>query len=167
MRPSARQLIESVDWALQEKVAPTVEDKWAASALRSAHCLLQHLSVRVELEGQLLHDDSADLRTVLAGLPATLDGAPADHGGDLRKAIAGVLDRRWRDEGAYPTIASLSEENIALREVADDVIRRLRAEPVAADDAGRAALSELEAYVHRRLQREQPLFIPAFLASTF
>jgi hypothetical protein len=164
MRPNSRQLIESVDWALQNKVLPTVEDKWAASALRSSHCLLQHLAVRVDLEGQLLHDDNADLRSVLAEVADLLVTSGGAQGAEVGAQVADGLEPLWREPGAYPTVASLSEENIALRELVDTVLLAATGGFAAADAQVRAAL---DAYVRRRLQRDQPLFIPAFLASTF
>lgn len=160
MQPSAKQLIESIDWSLQQRVVPLTADKWAASTLRSVHCLLLHLSTRVESEGQLLHDDNADARDVLARLR---DAVPDD----CRRQIDDVLGRAWREADAYPTVASLNEENEALRGVVDRTLVAARAGGGFDADARVTVVRELDGYVRRRLERDQPLFIPAFMASTF
>ena len=58
MRPSAKEIIDGVSWALDNQVAPVIDDKKAASSLRSIKGLLNHLSVRVEMEGHILNDDN-------------------------------------------------------------------------------------------------------------
>lgn len=167
MKPSARQLIEGIDWSLQQRVARATDDKWAASTLRSVHCLLLHLAARVELEGQLLFDDNRDARgaleRVMGLLPAT--GAKLSA---YRDEIAGVLARRWRDECAYPTVASMTDENDALRLVVDRLADVLHVDAaLIPSDARVAALAEVDGYIRRRLEREQPMFMPAFLATNF
>lgn len=166
MRPSAKQLIDGIDWSLQHRVVPVTDDKWAASTLRSVHCLLQHLSVRVEAEGALLHEDNADLRRVLGDVRGALE--PTGRCDEACTDLDAVLARRWREDGDFPTVASMTEENDALRAAVDALLGSLH-EPARADPEGVevAALAMLDGYLQRRLQREQPLFVPAFLASTF
>lgn len=166
MRPSARQLIEGIDWSLQNRVAPVTEDKWAASTLRSVHCLLQHLAARVEGEGRLLHDDNSDLRTVLTDVRGLLGEGPQWQG--ARDAVTVQLDHHWREPGDYPTGESLAAENEALRGVVDRLLLDLHPVAVRNPDGPEAqALAEIDAYIRRRLEREQPFFVPAFLSSTF
>jgi hypothetical protein len=164
MRPSARQLIEGIDWSLQNRVAPVTEDKWAASTLRSTHCLLQHLAVRVDQEGQLLHEDNADLRTVLGAVAARLTGAPWAR---ERSAVEAALARAWREAGAYPTVASMSDENESMRGVVDDLVSVLHGAAPDQRAVADGALGDVDAYLARRREREQPLFMPAFMASNF
>lgn len=166
MRPSARQLIEGIDWSLTQRVVPVTEDRWAASTLRSIHCLLQHLAARVEQEGQLLHDDNADLRSVLGEVRDLLAGV--DGWQRTCAAVAAALERPWREAGGYPTVDSLAAENDALRGLVDDMVRELHLPARRAPEGVEArVLAGLDAYLGRRLQREQPLFVPAFLSSTF
>lgn len=167
MKPSSKQLIDSVAWSLQEKVVPVVDDKWAASTLRSVHCLLTHLSTRVELEGSMLFDDNRDLRGVLQAVMAQLDGA-REPLADVRIRVAAVLVRHWRDEDAYPTVASLGEENEALRGAVDDLLKVLHRDDAGVDrSTANATVEALDGYTRRRLERDQPMFMPAFLSSNF
>jgi hypothetical protein len=164
MRPSARQLIEGIDWSLQNRVAPVTDDKWAASTLRSTHCLLQHLAARVDQEGQLLHDDNVDLRSVLGAVAVRLvDAAWAPE----RSRVEDALARAWRESGAYPTVATMNDENEFLRGVIDGLVVALHG--VAPDQQGVAdgALADIDGYLTRRREREQPLFMPAFMSSNF
>jgi hypothetical protein len=107
MQPTAQQLVRSIVWSLDERVAPHVEDKWAASTLRSIHCLLEHLAVRVEAEGPLLHEDNADLAATSITLVGLLAGARGSVAA-ARDALVAVGARTWREPGAYPTLASLT-----------------------------------------------------------
>lgn len=164
MKPSAKQLLEGIDWSLQNRVAPVTDDQWAASTLRSVHCLLAHLAVRVHLEGQLLFEDNADAREVLA--------TARDHLGlqapSKREQIDHVLGRRWRADSTYPTVASMTEENDALRTVVDELLIWLHDASDSLVTTTRAdMLAELDAYVRRRLARDQPMFMPAFTSSAF
>jgi hypothetical protein len=156
MKPTAKQLLESITWSLDNKVAPVTDDKWAASTLRSVRCLLLHLATRVDLEGQLLFDDNADLREVLRRVEKSLS-----PGSEWRRLIDDVLAAEWRPASAYPTVASMTEENDAMRSLVDRLLDALRGTE---DNTARA---ELEAWIRRRLLSDQPLFIPAFMANNF
>ena len=111
MRPSSKEIIRGISWVLDKRVAPHATEAWAASSLRSISGLLKHLAVRVELEGPLLAEDNADLRALLADALPRLAG---DTPGALNDEVTATLERQWREPEAYPTIASLEEENEAL-----------------------------------------------------
>ncbi|MCZ7526587.1 MAG: hypothetical protein M5U14_09555 [Acidimicrobiia bacterium] len=145
---------------------PAVEDRWARSSLRSIRVLLDHLAQRVELEGSVLHDDVADLRVVLPDLADLVVGAHAEPWPAWRADLEHALDHPWRESGAYPTVASLAAEREALRDLADRALRALHGADV--DPAVRAeGLDRLGTYLRRQLAREQPMFLPAFLAPSF
>jgi len=57
--------MDAIVTALEEEVAPLVQDKWAASVLRSATQLLNHLSLRVDDDARVLIEDNKDVRYVL------------------------------------------------------------------------------------------------------
>ena len=160
MRPSAREIIEGIAWTLDNRVAPHATEPWAASSLRSIRGLLQHLAERVEVEGPLLADDNADLRAVLAGALGRLGGNGAAWQ-TLAPGIRAALERVWRDPAAYPTVASLSEENGALSALVERLIHALHADGL--DDLARAAtMAAVREYLARQAERERPLFLPAF-----
>ena len=161
MKPTAREIIESISWALDHRVEPQVEEKWAASSLRSIRCLLQHLAVRVEHEGQMLVEDNADLRDVLGQVVGNVGGVGTWR--DIHSEIEGLLEREWRPPAAYPTVASLNEENEALQTGLDHVLVRLYRHGDGLDPATADALrAELDECLIRRVGREQPMFMPAF-----
>ncbi len=149
-RPSSRELIEGIAETLDERVAPVVADQpWPASHLRNIDALLGHLAVRVEREGTILHDDNADARVVLTEVRRLLE----------MYELGEVLTHLWRDEGDYPTIESLAEENHSLVAAVERVIGLLHDEPERFDAAARQdAHDRILAYLHRRIEREAPLY---------
>ncbi len=149
-RPTARELIEGIAETLDRRVAPLVADQpWPASHLRSIDALLDHLAVRVELEGTILHDDNADARVVLSEVRRLLQ----------MYELGEVLAHLWRDEDDYPTIESLAEENHSLVAAVERVIALLHDEPERFDpDARHDAHQRIVAYLHRRIEREAPLY---------
>lgn len=141
MKPSSRQLIESIQWELDTRVAPEVSSDWGRSALRSIGALLEHLAVRVEIEAELLLADNEDIRSLFAGLREPPDDLPPTP--------------------AVPSIAALTQENEALRAEVDRILRQLLVDGPA---ESRAAVA---AYLVRQLDRERPLVDPAFKRPVF
>ncbi len=165
MKPTTKQIIDGTSWVLDNRVAPEATEAWAASSLRSVRGLLQHLSVRVEREGPLLTEDNADMRALLSEAAARL----ADGGEAWRKLAPdarAALVREWRDPAAYPTIASLDEENEALSSLLERLIHALHADGL--DDPRRSETHEaVRAYLARQSERERPLYAPAFTGPPF
>jgi hypothetical protein len=165
MRPSSKSIIDGISWVLDKRVAPHATEAWAASSLRSISGLLKHLSVRVELEGPLLAEDNADLRAVLSDATTRLDGGSLRA---LKSEVAATLEREWRNPGAYPTVASLEEENEALNEHVERLIHVLHDDAAPIDAQERAELkSEIADYLKRQRERERPLYVPAFTGPPF
>lgn len=161
MRPSSKQLLNSITWSLDQRVAPLLDDKWGLSTLRSVRCLIEHLGVRVESEGQVLFDDNADLNTLAIELGPT-PATQLDAGARFQTVCA----QSWREIDVYPTLESLAEENDAKRTALESLIRQLDS-PLAEGLTGVDEVLELiDAYLQRQLQRDQPMFLP-FMGSTF
>lgn len=169
MQPKSRELIEGIIEVLDDRVTPAVEDRWAASSLRSIRCLLVHLATRVDNEGQVLHDDIADARAVLELAVVRLERSEvaSDLAAEIRQGLAKV----WREPGAYVAVASLAEENLVLRNFIDHLLRQLLTQPAATygggDDGLVELLAEVRAYIRRQITREQPMFMPAFAGPLF
>lgn len=143
MRPTSRDLIESIIAAIDATILPAVAEKQAASSLRAARTLLEHLAVRVEVEPEVLAADNRDAEGVLAGIGERLPDAPTETG-----------------------VRALGARNALLQRLVD---QRLRAMPIAGresdeDAAVRAALRE---YLKRRHARERDMIFPAFLGTPF
>jgi hypothetical protein len=161
VRPSSRELLEGIAVALERQVAPAVQDKWAASVLRSAIQLLGHLGVRVEDEPRLLREDNADARRVLENLAPSIAGGGADAA-PLRDA---VVDALARDQPDACDTRALAAGNEAYQSVIELLVRhRALVEKLTGD---RAVEDELHGYLQRRLAREQHLYFPTFLGPPF
>ena len=151
-RPSSREIIDGIAETLAERIAPAVADQpWPASHLRHIDALLGHLAVRVDEEGTILHEDNADARFVLTEVRRLLD----------MYELGEVLTHLWRDPDDYPTIESLAEENHSLVAAVERVIALLHDEPERFDPGARTdAHDRIVAYLHRRIEREEPLYGP-------
>lgn len=145
MRPSSRQIIESIQWELDTRVGPEVQSDWARSSLRSIAALLSHLAARVDLEAELLVADNADMRALL---------------GEVTPVLA-PLEVVVPDESHSHVLSELVGENEALREQIDRALRVLleRGPP--------DALTKVVAFLQRQLERERPLVAPAFTGPIF
>ena len=159
MRPTSRELLESIRWALDEKVAPAVQDRWAASTLRSVRTLLDHLVVRVECEHELAAATHDDLRTVLTEARALLDDAASEPWSSLRAE----LDTALSDDAA-----PLETQSAQLLDLCDRLLRALRSHPAGIPaGTGEHVHSLLTAFLARQIERERPLFMPAFMGKLF
>lgn len=147
MQPSSRQLIEAIAAAIDDVILPQVEEKQAASSLRAARTLLEHLAVRVEIEPDIIAADNRDASEALAAMMALL-GKPADPV-DLGEGFQGAV-----------------AANRTLQERLDAVARALPPEsaPAGASVEVRALLRD---YIDRRHARERPMIFPAFLGTPF
>ena len=66
MRPFPDEILRSMQYSLQTYVIPNVNDKWGTYVAKVMKKMLLHLELRWKLEGPLLLEDIADLRTLLA-----------------------------------------------------------------------------------------------------
>lgn len=166
MRPTSRELLESIRWALDERVAPAVADPWAASTLRSVRTLLDHLMVRVECEHELAAAARDDLQGTLREVRALLDGSCSGVWSVLRAELDAALDA---DRAAPdPPEAVREGEEPDLEDLCDRLLRALRREPEGIPErVGDELHARLKAFVARQLERERPLFLPAFTGKLF
>jgi hypothetical protein len=158
MRPTTPELITAIVAALESQVAPHVADKWAASALRSATQLLNHIALRSEGGAPVLGEDNLDVREVLETLLPRL----ALHAGlsDARDAVSNALAEP--DPDARNT-SGLDARNETYQAAVEKLLGH--AEVRALDDG--AVLRSLREYLRRRLKREHPLYFPVFTSPPF
>jgi hypothetical protein len=156
MRPTTPELISAIVESLEHQVAPNVQDKWAASALRSATQLLNHLALRSEREGRVLVEDNRDVREVLE----TVLQALAAHAelSDVRTAVEKALND---PEPSIHDVAALDARN----EVYQAAVDRLLRQPEVRTLDG--LHESLRSYLRRRLLREHPLYFPVFTGPPF
>ena len=71
IKPSNRDLLVAVADALRTRIAPIcAADAWASSELRSIDAVLAIVTARLEHEEDVVAEDNAELRPLLAGLRA-------------------------------------------------------------------------------------------------
>jgi hypothetical protein len=159
VRPTTRELVDGIANALERQVAPAVQDKWAASVLRSALQLLRHVSVRVEDEARLLAEDNADATRVLEHAMQRLRGRAEFD------ALHARIVRALEIEPVPPHDAvALAERNDVLQSMFEELLRH----PEKLGDAdGAVALNSAREYLQRRLAREQHWYFPVFNGTPF
>lgn len=160
MRPTTRELIESIITALERQVSPVVQDKWAASVLRSASQLLKHIALRTEDEGRVLIEDNQDVRLVLEAIRRRLAGKSDDA--QLSTALEQALQAA--DPAAHDT-AALAVRNEVYQVVVEQLLRHR--DRVRKATGGTDTRDELRAYLRRRLRREHHLYFPVFTGPPF
>ncbi|MCY3506705.1 MAG: hypothetical protein OXH41_11125 [Chloroflexi bacterium] len=160
MRPSAKELLDSIAEALDTRVAPTVTDPWAASSLRSIGTLLNHLSVRVESELTILAEGNADLREVLADACDRLEGRATPSRPSMRADIeALLLELDSRGTEGVATVALLAETSRALNEQIERLVRVVREDRDSlGDPVHEELLGAIRRYFARQREREAPLY---------
>jgi hypothetical protein len=154
MRPDSSELLEQIARTLDTQVLPAVgDDRWAASALRSAGTLLAHLARRVKLELPILladNDDAAATLQRIASHPQPESANPA--------VLAALLDLLAAPAcvPAYD-VTALEERNRGYQAEMERLLRECRS-------TGRmpAVHAELRAYFKRRTARERDLYFPVF-----
>jgi len=158
MRPSVQEILAAAQKALQEKVAPVVEDQWAASALRSMDAILNHLQARVPIEGPVLYEDNEDIVALLSSLNVDLAAADATLAEDLQRFLGAAATLK---ETAYPAVDSLSALNIQGREVIDNLLRLCIARQDESTFGDTHA--NIRTYLDRHIERERAFYFPTFV----
>jgi hypothetical protein len=158
MRPSSAQLITRISEALDTTVLPAiVDDKWAASVLRSATTLLNHLAARVEIEVPILLEDNEDARATLADVENALGN---------RAVLLALVEDALAAHEAVPTwnATALDARNRDYQTAIEHILRELYGTRDAAEQEARETLLN---YLRRRVGRERDLYFPAFTEPPF
>lgn len=168
MRPFPDEILRSMQYSLQTYVIPNVNDKWGVYVAKVMKKMLLHLELRWKLEGPLLLEDIADLRTVLASVRAALS-APAfakdgDAGSLVARIDATLADSRELPAG-YVSIEALTKVSEALRETLVAVIGTC---DLLAERGFEAVLApsrdEIRAYLRREVDRDNQMVEPTFMS---
>lgn len=157
MMPTTQQMLAAVQLALQEHVAPEVDDQWARSALRSVDVILNHLQARVPEEGPMLHEDSGELFALLSRARARLNLGDAALGSALGAFLAEAPSLL---EG-YSRVEALQALNHRGREVVDGLLHHCHEHK--GDAAADAIHAELRAWLLVHANRESGFFFPTYV----
>jgi hypothetical protein len=162
--PSASQILNVCSDTLQSVVQPTLTDKVAISAAQTMSHLLRHVTLRIESEGQMLFDDAAALRELLARVQGYLDARDDSASLDMATQIATTIASRFRPPEAYPTLESLSTEVKSLREMLNVALEHLHAlrESCGEREDYRKVRAAIRAWMKREIEQEERLIEPAF-----
>ena len=160
MRPSTKELLDSIAEALDTRVAPTVTNPWAASSLRSIGTLLNHLSVRVESELTILAEGNADLREVLADVCDRLGGRATPSRPSMRADLEALLmEMDAGSSEAVATVALLEEASSALNEQLHRLVQVVHDDRDAlGGELHGELLASIRGYFARQREREAPLY---------
>jgi hypothetical protein len=161
VRPTTRELLERVATALEHEVLPSLQDKWAASVLRSAVQLLGHAAVRAQDEPRILVEHIADARSLLETVAPRLDSGRAEIAA-LRDAVSHALQI---PDAAAHDVAALDAQDESLQAVIELLLRQ-RDALCATTNADLTHADVLDC-LRRRLAREHHLYFPAFISAPF
>ncbi|MBT4161318.1 MAG: hypothetical protein HOC70_14760 [Gammaproteobacteria bacterium] len=163
MRPTIAELIRGVSWALDERVRPNVEDKWANSHLQSIGSILRHVAVRSEGYQQILIDDIEDQKELLSEARSELAGQSAFD--KLTAEIDQTLSADWPEHKGHRLVRSLEDESFHHRNVIDQLVIALH--EAADTDSVKDLHQKVVDYLRRQIEREAPLFEDTFIGRPF
>jgi septal ring factor EnvC (AmiA/AmiB activator) len=144
IHPGVGEALESIVAAVENDIAPKVEDEYAASMCRTVAQMLRSVRVRIAEEPAALAADNAELRELLA--------AHADRSPDRERLDTAV---RTSAERRRPTLDELYADAEALRSALSALIEAV---PDSTDPARKAARE----YLRHSLDRERPWMVDAF-----
>lgn len=153
MMPTTQQMLAAVQRALQEHVAPKIDDQWAQSALRSVDVILNHLQARVPVEGVMLHEDSREL---IALLTAARDCLSHDD-----PALVAFLAEAPALLDGYARVDALQALNHKGREAVDALLHVCHARK--GDAAADAVHADLRTWLLKHADRESGFFFPTYV----
>lgn len=160
--PTATDLLRNIDATLAEKVEPSLSDVTGRSALATVRHLLNFVRIRIEMEGQLLTDDIAALRALLAEASGYCRRVGEDGAADdIERALA---ERQAPEPGRYRNLDDLAVEAGSLREALYRTLSRLQALRSRYGDSPEYAAirSAIRDYTTRQIEDEGTMVAPAF-----
>ena len=155
MRPSSVEMVRSIEHSFETYVEPELEYPLATSAAAGIKNLLRHLSVRIEVEPELLYRDCLEKRDLCAELVTAIESEEGARVNPWLASLAEILDaagnRQYRKPNEFPTLASLSEENAALKEAVDQVVKAIYTHK---KDISRMVYERLTGLIREQLNRQ-------------
>jgi hypothetical protein len=158
MKPSVEDMLEAVQSALRDTVAPVVSDQFAASALRSVDAILNHLRARAPVESQVLAMDNRDLYEVFSIETQTL--SMLEPRISLATDLDAFLAKACEQSGANVLVADLETLNLEGRGLVDELLVLCHSKPTNPEAIHMHA--NLRGYINRHLERESPFFFPVY-----
>ncbi len=150
--PTAADMLKTVQATFDSVIGPDLGSTATRSAAASLGHMLRIATLRIETEGQILHDERARLNDLLPRVAAWL----GREGHVVAVAIAARLPL---GDDFYPSLAIMAGEVGALRQGVCDALEALQGATL--DVAGDRLLSELHGYIAWQLEQEGTMIDPA------
>lgn len=144
MRPTVREVMDTIIWTFDEEIAPHVAEGLPKSLANTTSNLLRHVLLRMEHEGPAVTQEIAELRAVLARVRAFAAG----HGelADLARRLDAA------EEPAADELAVLEQLRWRLQHTIE-VMQAVRS-ACETDETYRALREEIRDCLDRQLERE-------------
>lgn len=127
MIPTSSEIFAGMKWSLENEIAPLLEDPRAQSSVRCMLMLLDHLILRVDVEGPVLDQDNLEMKQTLEQITEWLKESQLSDGGSeigtLITDIESILTDQKKPKEHVPAISVLQEENTRLKGLLLRVIR--------------------------------------------
>ena len=162
IRPTATDLLRTIDATLTEKVEPSLSDLTGRSALATVRHLLNFVRIRIEQEGQQLVDDILALRSLLAQVAQYCRSV---NEGDAAAAIDRALaEADPPDPARYRSLDDLAIEAGSLREALYQALAQLQSlRPRHGDNPDyQAVRAAIRGYITHQIEMEGEMVAPAF-----
>ena len=159
MRPTPEEVLASISYTFDELIRPDPAGALATSYSLTVSNMLRQLMLSLRHEERAIHDDKADLRTVLAKALDWLEAHDAGH--EVRAKVAAALAQAIDPV----TPARSARDNWrTLRGALEAAITRMQAlrDAHGASDAYTAVRAAMRDYLDRSLDREKILIDGAF-----
>jgi hypothetical protein len=140
------------------RVQAGARDESLALDLRNIERQLEFLPQWVEGEGEVVWNDIADQRLLLAAVQQQTAHLAAAVWAELAEAIGRELDRVWHTPAHYPRLATLHAENDRLQSLIDRVAATLAQSPEPLGERRTVRLGKaLHDYLVRKVKRQNQL----------
>jgi len=161
--PTSVDVLRCIERTLDTTIAPTLTGGGERSALATIGHLLRHVALRIELEGQMLVDDIAAVRPLLAQVDAYLGSIVPDNveGAALRSRLAAILSRPQQTNG-YRSVANLTEEVTELRQGICDALSFVQTRASDQNPQAKTVHDALLSYLAWEAEQESKIIDPAF-----
>ena len=119
MRPSISEIVLGMKSSLETDLYPLIDDPRAQSSVRCMGLLLDHILLRVDVEGSVLDKDNRDLKESLFKFNELLnEGNLQNSNNEIRQfksELEIVLNDQSKKKEGVPAISVLHEENTLLK----------------------------------------------------
>jgi hypothetical protein len=154
--PTAAQMLKNAERTFETVIKPDLQTTSTRSAAATIGHMLRLCVVRIENEGQILFDEVARAKALLARVQPYMAQIDEQM---LAQKLAQLLAARQRDAAIYPSLALMAEDVGRLRQGVCDALEILQSRRL--DAQGDALHEELRAYVAWQLDQEFRMIEPA------